>query len=44
MSVPDAVGLAKAFVTEAIRRAYPVGQGSGPLHHLYALDDLDDGR
>jgi hydroxymethylpyrimidine/phosphomethylpyrimidine kinase len=31
----DAVVLAKAFVTEAIRKAYSVGPGRLPLNHLY---------
>jgi hydroxymethylpyrimidine/phosphomethylpyrimidine kinase len=29
---------AKAYVTEALRAAYPVGRGRGPMHHLFALD------
>ena len=35
-SVPDAVGQAKEYVTEALRRAYPVGGGHGPVHHFWA--------
>lgn len=31
----DAVGEAKQFVSEALRNAYPVGQGSGPLGHFF---------
>ncbi|MGH9533005.1 MAG: bifunctional hydroxymethylpyrimidine kinase/phosphomethylpyrimidine kinase, partial [Terriglobales bacterium] len=34
-SLPKAVALAKEFVTEAIRHAYPVGEGVGPLNHFY---------
>ena len=30
-----AVAQAKDYVTEAIRHAYPLGQGHGPLHHFY---------
>jgi hydroxymethylpyrimidine/phosphomethylpyrimidine kinase len=30
-----AVTLAKQFITEAIRRAFPVGAGHGPVHHFY---------
>ena len=30
-----AVQQAKEYVTEAIRAAYPIGQGHGPLHHFY---------
>jgi hydroxymethylpyrimidine/phosphomethylpyrimidine kinase len=33
----DAVVLAKAFVTEAIRKAYTIGPGRFPLNHLYRM-------
>lgn len=33
----DAVVLAKAYVVEAIRQAYPVGHGRIPLNHLYRM-------
>lgn len=33
----EAVVQAKAYVTEAIRQAYPVGHGTGPVNHLYQL-------
>jgi hydroxymethylpyrimidine kinase/phosphomethylpyrimidine kinase len=33
----DAVVLAKAYVTEAIRKAYAIGPGLVPLNHLYRL-------
>ncbi len=33
----DAVMLAKAYVTEAIRKAYAVGPGRVPLNHLYRM-------
>jgi len=33
----DAVVLAKAYVTEAIRKAYAIGPGRVPLNHLYRL-------
>jgi len=36
--------LAKAFVTKAIARAYPVGKGTGPLHHLYRMDEQPSPR
>jgi hydroxymethylpyrimidine/phosphomethylpyrimidine kinase len=36
-SVPDAVGRAKEYVTEALRHAYPIGGGHGPVHHFYRL-------
>lgn len=34
----EAVAAAKDYVARALRAAYPVGQGRGPMHHLYALD------
>jgi hydroxymethylpyrimidine/phosphomethylpyrimidine kinase len=37
LSVLDAVALAKEYVTEAIRHAFPVGHGHGPLNHFYKL-------
>ena len=37
MSLLDAVGLAKEYVTEAIRYSFPLGQGHGPLNHFYKL-------
>lgn len=36
----DAVVLAKAYVTEAIRKAYPIGPGRLPLNHLYRLQQI----
>lgn len=33
----DAVTNAKAYVTVALRSAYPVGRGNGPMHHLFKL-------
>jgi hydroxymethylpyrimidine/phosphomethylpyrimidine kinase len=33
----EAVATAKAFVTEALRSAYPVGRGKGPMNHLFRL-------
>jgi len=37
--IPDkAVAVAKAYVTEALRSAYPVGKGKGPLNHLFRFD------
>ena len=35
MAVDKAVGRAKEYVTEAIRRAFPLGGGHGPLNHFY---------
>jgi len=34
-----AIVLAKAYVTKAISRAFPIGKGPGPLHHLYRMDE-----
>jgi hydroxymethylpyrimidine/phosphomethylpyrimidine kinase len=34
----DAVEAAKRYVAGALRAAYPVGQGRGPLHHLFACE------
>jgi hypothetical protein len=33
----DSVVLAKAYDTEAIRKAYSIGPGLVPLNHLYRL-------
>ena len=35
--VPDAVGKAKAYVTEAIARGFALGQGIGPVDHGWAM-------
>jgi hydroxymethylpyrimidine/phosphomethylpyrimidine kinase len=32
------VAAAKAYVTEALRSAYPVGKGKGPMNHLFRFD------
>ena len=37
MAVEEAVAQAKEYVTEAIRNAFPVGGGHGPLNHFYKL-------
>ena len=34
-ALPDAIALAKSYVTLAIQHAYPVGHGHGPVHHFY---------
>ena len=36
-SVPEAVSFAKAWVTECIRAAYPLGHGHGPVNPLFRL-------
>jgi hydroxymethylpyrimidine/phosphomethylpyrimidine kinase len=38
LSSKEAVAAAKAYVTEALRAAYPVGKGKGPMNHLYRFD------
>src|SRR5712692_2333432 len=35
--LPEAVLLAKAYVTAAIANAHPMGRGTGPVHHLYRM-------
>ena len=35
----DAVMLAKAYVAESIKKAYPVGPGRVPLNHLYRMHE-----
>jgi hydroxymethylpyrimidine/phosphomethylpyrimidine kinase len=35
----EAVTDAKRYVAEAIRHAYPVGKGVGPVNHLWECDD-----
>lgn len=35
----DAVKAAKNYVTLAMRKAYRIGKGNGPLHHLFDLED-----
>ncbi len=39
----DAVEAAKRYVTEALRAAYPIGEGRGPLHHLFRYDPSRSG-
>jgi hydroxymethylpyrimidine/phosphomethylpyrimidine kinase len=34
----QAVAAAKSYVTEALRSAYPVGKGKGPMNHLFPFD------
>jgi hydroxymethylpyrimidine/phosphomethylpyrimidine kinase len=34
----DAVASAKTYVTEALRAAYPIGKGKGPMNHLFRFD------
>ena len=39
-SPKEAVAAAKAYVTEALRSAYPVGKGKGPMNHLFPFDPV----
>lgn len=36
--LPEAVMLAKAYISAAIERAHPLGKGTGPLNHLYRME------
>ncbi|MGH9393924.1 MAG: bifunctional hydroxymethylpyrimidine kinase/phosphomethylpyrimidine kinase [Terriglobales bacterium] len=42
--VQDAVVMAKAYVTAALKQAYAIGAGPGPLNHLYRLQDAPASR
>jgi len=35
--VPSAVEGAKEYITQAIRHAYPLGRGHGPVNHMFVL-------
>jgi hydroxymethylpyrimidine/phosphomethylpyrimidine kinase len=35
--LPEAVLLAKAYVSAAISKGHPLGRGIGPVHHLYRM-------
>ena len=37
LDVPESVQAAKDYVTAAIRKSYPVGQGHGPVNHFHEL-------
>ena len=41
LTVREAVAEAKKYVTSAIRHAFPMGRGHGPLNHLYELWESD---
>ena len=40
--LPEAVLLAKAYVAAAIAHGHPLGRGTGPVHHLYRMDQHMD--
>jgi len=37
LAVPDAVALAKRYLVEAVRQAYPLGAGHGPVSALWTV-------
>ncbi|MGH3564734.1 MAG: bifunctional hydroxymethylpyrimidine kinase/phosphomethylpyrimidine kinase [Pseudonocardia sp.] len=37
LAVPDAVALGKRYIVEAVRHAYPLGAGNGPVSPLWAI-------
>ena len=37
LAVPEAVELAKQYLTRAIRHGEPIGRGRSPVHHFYGL-------
>ena len=37
LSVRESVSVAKKYVTEAIKHAFPMGSGHGPLNHFHEL-------
>jgi hydroxymethylpyrimidine/phosphomethylpyrimidine kinase len=37
-SVPEAVGVARGYLEGALRNAYPVGHGHGPVNHFWEWD------
>jgi hydroxymethylpyrimidine/phosphomethylpyrimidine kinase len=39
--LPEAVRLAKEYLTQAINAAYPVGHGHGPVHHFWEWWETD---
>ncbi|MGH9414920.1 MAG: bifunctional hydroxymethylpyrimidine kinase/phosphomethylpyrimidine kinase [Terriglobales bacterium] len=42
--VQDAVVLAKAYLTAALKQSYAIGPGPGPLNHLYRLQEAPASR
>jgi hydroxymethylpyrimidine/phosphomethylpyrimidine kinase len=37
LDLERAVVLSKRYITQAIKKAYPIGSGHGPVHHFYGL-------
>lgn len=42
--VQDAVVMAKAYLTAALKQSYAIGPGPGPLNHLYRLQEAPASR
>lgn len=42
--LPEAVTLAKAYVTKAIEKSYAIGKGRGPLNHFYRTQQEPSSR
>lgn len=42
--VQDAVVMAKAYLTAALKQSFPLGDGPGPLNHLYRLQGAPSSR
>ncbi len=42
LAVPEAVAKAKQYVSDAIRTAFLMGRGHGPLNHFYMLWDREE--
>jgi hydroxymethylpyrimidine/phosphomethylpyrimidine kinase len=42
-ALPEAVLLAKAYITAAIANAYPIGKGIGPVNHMYRMKNHPGG-
>ena len=41
-NLEESVGAAKDYVNQALRQAYLVGKGKGPINHLFRLDSQND--
>jgi len=39
--LPEAVLLAKAYVSAAIAKGHPLGRGIGPVHHLIGCSNSE---
>lgn len=43
-AIHDAVVMAKAYLTAALKQSYAIGAGPGPVNHLYRLQDSPPSR